>query len=101
MEHSPSDAELLALAPTRPEVLGVLYERHAPAVHRYLSRRVGAAVADDLLGDVFVAAVEGRVRVRPHVSGSALPWLYGIHRARARARAALTALIPTAEESLR
>lgn len=78
MEQPPSDADLLALAPTRPEVLGVLYERHATAVHRYLSRRVGAGAADDLLGDVFVAAVEARVRVRPHASGSALPWLYGI-----------------------
>jgi RNA polymerase sigma-70 factor (ECF subfamily) len=78
MEHAPSDADLLARACTHPEVLGVLYERHATAVHRYLSRRVGPGPADDLLGDVFVAAVEARMRVRPHPSGSALPWLYGI-----------------------
>ncbi len=78
MEHAPSDAELLARARTHPEILGVLYERHATAVHRYLSRRVGTGPADDLLGDVFVAAVEARMRVRPHPSGSALPWLYGI-----------------------
>lgn len=73
-----SDADLLSQARVRPELLGLLYERHARPVHRYLSRRVGAAAADDLLGEVFVAAVEARLRVRPHPSGSALPWLYGI-----------------------
>jgi RNA polymerase sigma-70 factor (ECF subfamily) len=78
MEHAQSDADLLARARTHPEILGTLYERHAVAVHRYLSRRVGTGPADDLLGDVFVAAVEARLRVQPHPSGSALPWLYGI-----------------------
>ncbi len=73
-----SDAELLVLAPARSEVMGVIYERHAPAVFRYLSRRVGAEAAEDLLGEVFVAAVASRSRVGSHVSGSALPWLYGI-----------------------
>ena len=73
-----SDAEVLVAARTRPEVLGVLYERHAPAVHRFLVRRVGTAAAEDLLAEVFTAAVAGRLRVQPHASGSALPWLYGI-----------------------
>jgi RNA polymerase sigma-70 factor (ECF subfamily) len=73
-----SDADVLSQARVRPELMGVVYERHARSVHRYLSRRVGAAAADDLLGDVFVAAVEARLRVHPHPSGSALPWLYGI-----------------------
>lgn len=72
------DDELLALAATRPDVLGIIYERHAPAVYRFLARRVGPAPAEDLLGEVFEAAVAARVRVRPHPSGSALPWLYGI-----------------------
>lgn len=72
------DDELLALAATRPDVLGVIYERHAAAVFRFLARRVGPAPAEDLLGQVFEAAVAARVRVRPHESGSALPWLYGI-----------------------
>lgn len=73
-----SDTDLLVLSRTRPETLGVLYERHAPAVYRYLSRRVGVGAAEDLLGEVFVAAVGARLRVRPHESGSMLPWLYGI-----------------------
>jgi RNA polymerase sigma factor (sigma-70 family) len=73
-----SDTDLLVLSRTRPELLGVVYERHAPAVYRYLGRRVGVVAAEDLLGEVFVAAVGARLRVRPHDSGSALPWLYGI-----------------------
>ena len=58
--------------------MGLLYERHASAVFRFLARRVGLASAEDLLGDVFVAALESRTRYYPHESGSALPWLYGI-----------------------
>jgi len=73
-----TDDELLARAVLRPQAFGALYERHAAAVFRYLARRVGAAAAEDLVGDVFVAALEARVRYRPHASGSALPWLYGI-----------------------
>ncbi len=73
-----SDTDLLVLSRTRPEMLGVVYERHAPAVYRYLGCRVGVGAAEDLLGEVFVAAVAARLRVRPHDSGSALPWLYGI-----------------------
>lgn len=73
-----TDAEVLARSRARPELLGLIYERHAGAVFRYLARRVGAAAAEDLLGDVFVAVVQARLRVIPHSSGSSLPWLYGI-----------------------
>ncbi|GAA3810700.1 RNA polymerase sigma factor [Cellulomonas soli] len=77
---TPSDDELLLRLPLHPEAMGPLFERHSGAVHRFLSRRVGAQAAEDLLAEVFVAAVSARVRVRPHASGSALPWLYGIAR---------------------
>jgi len=73
-----SDSELLASLPRQPELMGVLYERHAPAVYRYLARRAGPAAAEDLLSEVFVAALGARQRVVAHHSGSALPWLYGI-----------------------
>ncbi|WP_188110474.1 RNA polymerase sigma factor [Aeromicrobium ginsengisoli] len=75
-----SDAELLVRSRTSVEAFGVIYTRHAPAVHRYLSRRAGAGIAEDLLAEVFTVAVEARLRVKPHASGSALPWLYGIAR---------------------
>jgi RNA polymerase sigma factor (sigma-70 family) len=72
------DSEILASLPGQPEAMGVLYERHAPAVFRYLARRAGPSAAEDLLSEVFIAALDGRTRVAAHDSGSALPWLYGI-----------------------
>jgi RNA polymerase sigma factor (sigma-70 family) len=72
------DGELVASLPHQPELLGVLYERHASAVFRYLARRAGPLVAEDLLSEVFTAALDARKRVVVHRSGSALPWLYGI-----------------------
>jgi RNA polymerase sigma factor (sigma-70 family) len=79
-----SDADLLILSRTSADAFGEIYQRHATTVHRYLVRRVGTNAADDLLGDVFAAAVEGRLRVTIHTSGSALPWLYGIAKNQVR-----------------
>jgi RNA polymerase sigma factor (sigma-70 family) len=73
-----SDSELLAGLPRHPELMGVLYERHALAVFRYLARRAGPPAAEDLLSEVFIAALSASSRVVAHDSGSALPWLYGI-----------------------
>lgn len=73
-----SDGELIAGLPGRPELMGVLYERHAPVVFRYLARRAGPLAAEDLLSEVFIAALSASSRVVAHESGSALPWLYGI-----------------------
>lgn len=74
-----TDAEILRRSRLDPTAFGELFDRHAPAVHRYLARRAGNA-ADDLLSEVFLRAIEARIRVRPHESESALPWLYGIAR---------------------
>lgn len=79
-DDSRSDADLLAGLARQPELMGVLYERHARAVSRYLSRRVGPAAAEDLLSEVFIAGLSASARVAAHDSGSALPWLYGIAR---------------------
>jgi RNA polymerase sigma factor (sigma-70 family) len=73
-----SDGELIAGLPRQPELMGVLYERHAPAMFRYLARRAGPPAAEDLLSEVFIAALSASSRVVAHESGSALPWLYGI-----------------------
>ena len=73
-----SDGELIAGLPRQPELMGVLYERHAPAVFRYLARRAGPPAAEDLLSEVFIVALSASSRVVAHDSGSALPWLYGI-----------------------
>lgn len=73
-----TDAELITGLRLDPGLLGLLYERHAAAVYRYLARRTAVAAAEDLLAEVFTAALTSRHRVRAHRSGSALPWLYGI-----------------------
>jgi len=74
------DAELLRRSRVDAHAFGELFDRHAAAVHGFLARRGGHQAADDLLSEVFLRAVEARARVRPHESGSALPWLYGIAR---------------------
>lgn len=66
-----NDADLVAHA------FEQLFDRHAVAVHRYLTGRIGRAVADDLLAQTFLVAYEQRPRydrTRP----DARPWLYGI-----------------------
>ena len=59
-----------------PERFTVLFHRHAPFIHRYLIRRVGSQVADDLLAETFLAAFGKRRRYDPSFR-DARPWLYG------------------------
>lgn len=60
-----------------PAEFAQLYDRHAPAIHRFAARRAGPDVAEDLLSETFTVAFERRASYdldRP----DALPWLYGI-----------------------
>jgi RNA polymerase sigma-70 factor, ECF subfamily len=77
MSDRRSDAEIMARASAQPELFGVVFDRHFTTIHRYLERRVGRDVADDLSGEVFRIAFERRSRFRPD-HASALPWLYGV-----------------------
>ncbi|MCC6224516.1 MAG: RNA polymerase sigma factor [Thermoleophilia bacterium] len=77
MSSSLTDAELLAAASGRPELFGIVFDRHFATIHRFLERRVGRDGADELAGDVFRIAFEQRSRFRP-LHESALPWLYGL-----------------------
>lgn len=72
-----SDAELFRASERRPELLAEIFDRHAPDLLRYLARRIGPHDAEDLLGDVFVVALERRT-VFDADATSARPWLYGI-----------------------
>ncbi|HSZ43670.1 MAG TPA: sigma-70 family RNA polymerase sigma factor [Trebonia sp.] len=51
--------------------------RHEAAVGSYLARRAGREAAEDLLGDVWVAAFESR-RSYDQSYSDARPWLYGV-----------------------
>ncbi|MBV9381288.1 MAG: RNA polymerase sigma factor [Streptosporangiaceae bacterium] len=71
-----SDAVAIEASWRDPERFSVLFDRHAPAIHRYLARRVGEA-ADDLLAETFLVAFGKRRGYDPGYR-DARPWLYGI-----------------------
>lgn len=86
-----TDSAVIAASIEDPERFGIIFDRHATVLFRYLVRRVGAVEADPLLGEVFRVAFERRSRYdcgRP----DARPWLYGIatnllaHHRRSEAR---------------
>ena len=74
---SPSDAEVIGRSLDEPEAFGLIYDRHAPTVLRFLGRRVGTDVGQTLIGELFRVAFERR-KTFDASRGSALPWLYGI-----------------------
>src|SRR5215468_3784039 len=74
---SPSDAEVIGRSLDEPEAFGLIYDRHAATVLRFLGRRVGAEAAEGLVGELFRIAFERRKTFDP-ARESALPWLYGI-----------------------
>lgn len=71
------DHELIRLSTTDPEAFGQIFDRHAAAIHRYLARRIGPSLADDLTAETFLAAF--RSRGKYDISQTdCRPWLYGI-----------------------
>ncbi len=59
------------------DAFGLLFDRHARAIHNYCFRRVGNwATAEDLLSIVFLEA--WRHRDKSLAPDQVLPWLYGI-----------------------
>ncbi len=73
----PDDARLIAESCLVPERFGAVFDRHAPAIHGYIARRLGRDAADDLVADTFLAAFRQRASYDP-AQPSARPWLYGI-----------------------
>jgi RNA polymerase sigma factor (sigma-70 family) len=76
MQPVSSDADCLARSLEEPKAFGPIFDRHFDAVHRYLHRRAGRDLADELAAQTFALAFERRASCR--ASGSVLPWLYGI-----------------------
>ncbi|MBB4919151.1 RNA polymerase sigma factor [Streptosporangium saharense] len=73
----PDDAEVIERARRDPDSFSALFDRHAPALHRYVTRRLGDSLADDIVADTFLTAFRrlGRYDVGHR---DARPWLYGI-----------------------
>ena len=75
--NSPSDTEVIHRSLGEPEAFGLVYDRHAATLLRFLGRRVGAGIAEGLVGELFRIAFERR-KTFDGSRASALPWLYGI-----------------------
>ncbi|MBL7501311.1 sigma-70 family RNA polymerase sigma factor [Frankia sp. CNm7] len=73
----PTDAQVVARSVGAPADFAALFDRHAPAIHRYLARRAGPQVADDLVASTFLVAFERRASY-DGARADARPWLYGI-----------------------
>lgn len=86
-----SDGLVIAASTDDPSAFAAVFDRHYDAVHRYLARRVGADVADDLAGLTFTTAFDLRRRYDAG-HADARPWLLGIatnlvrHHRRSEAR---------------
>jgi RNA polymerase sigma-70 factor (ECF subfamily) len=71
------DVTVIGLSISDPEQFAILYRRHAPAIQRYVVRRIGRTAADDVVAETFLVAFRQRARYR-HDGRDCLPWLYGI-----------------------
>ncbi|SPL89222.1 RNA polymerase ECF-subfamily sigma factor [[Actinomadura] parvosata subsp. kistnae] len=73
----PADSELIRRSEQVPELFAELFDRHAAALRRYVARRLGDSLADDVVSDAFLTAFRRR---RHYDTGhpDARPWLYGI-----------------------
>jgi RNA polymerase sigma factor (sigma-70 family) len=75
---APPDAAIIERSSYDPEAFAILYVRHAAALYRYVARRLGEGVADDIVAHIFLSAFMKRARFDPSVSSDARPWLFGI-----------------------
>lgn len=78
MASDQEDAELIVRSLGGDEDAFVeLVRRHETAVGAYLARRAGRELAEDLLGEVWVAAYTSRANYDRSVA-DARPWLFGV-----------------------
>jgi RNA polymerase sigma factor (sigma-70 family) len=60
-----------------PEQFAAVFRRYAPGVLRYVTRRLGASAAEDVVAETFLIAFRQRSSFQPD-RPDARPWLYGI-----------------------
>jgi RNA polymerase sigma-70 factor (ECF subfamily) len=71
------DAALISRSLRAPEWFAAIFDRHAPAIHSYVARRLGRDQADDVVAEVFLLAFQRRGEY-DLTRADARPWLYGI-----------------------
>ncbi|HEU5026246.1 MAG TPA: RNA polymerase sigma factor [Spirillospora sp.] len=72
-----ADAKIVAVSLTEPEEFGALFDRYYDPLRRYVARRLGGQVADDVAGETFLVAFRERGRY-DLARGGVRPWLFGI-----------------------
>jgi RNA polymerase sigma factor (sigma-70 family) len=77
VRREPTDRELIVASRENPKMFIALFDRHFDSVHRYLRRRVGKDIADDLAAQTFTEAFGDRAAF-DLTAESARPWLFGI-----------------------
>jgi RNA polymerase sigma-70 factor (ECF subfamily) len=77
MVSADTDAEVIARSLADAERFELIFDRHAPSIHRYLRRRLGESLAAELTAETFTRAFRARDSFDTRQT-SALPWLLGI-----------------------
>ncbi|HEY1915790.1 MAG TPA: RNA polymerase sigma factor [Streptosporangiaceae bacterium] len=62
---------------TDPDAFEAAFRTNFPPVYRFIARRVGAALAEDLAAETFAIAYRRRTQYEP-TRGSLRSWLYGV-----------------------
>ena len=71
------DATVIRDSMSDPERFAILVRRHAPAIQRYVTRRIGREAAEDVVAETFLIAFRQRGYYTDD-GRDCLPWLYGI-----------------------
>lgn len=71
------DGAVIEASKADPETFAELFDRHAQVIHRYIARRIGPQIAEDVVAETFLVAFRRRDRYEP-AQADARPWLYGI-----------------------
>ncbi|MCD0453020.1 RNA polymerase sigma factor [Actinocorallia sp. API 0066] len=72
-----NDADIITDSLPRPESFAILFDRYAGSLYRHVSRRLGPVVAEDIVGETFLAAFRKRAKFDTRYQ-DARPWLFGI-----------------------
>jgi len=72
-----TDSGVIARSLGEPAAFGEVFRRYAASVHRYVARRAGESIADDVTSETFLVAFERRARFDLE-RDDARPWLFGI-----------------------
>jgi RNA polymerase sigma factor (sigma-70 family) len=71
------DAEAIERSLDEPRIFEVVFDRHFPAIHRYIRHCLDADAAEDLAAETFVRAFAARQRYRASTP-DARAWLFSI-----------------------